>query len=193
MNCAFSSYIKEILENSKRLNSRYEFKVGDFFNENFCFNNTNLISENISYEILSGDFPCRELLQDSNSFSGDIFHPSTIHAFYWSFNKAIQIHWDTYARVDRKEDVQNSGLFGTIALSLETIKYLTQDKGCFDKFSLYTADCVTDGSESELGSDFAFIIPCDEDTYKIALFQAKKADFDGSGGFEKPLVLRAAL
>jgi len=52
-------------------------------------------------------------------------------------------------------------------------------------FFLYSADCKSDSTESRLGTDFGIIVPVADDRYKVALFQAKKANFNTPTSIER--------
>lgn len=115
-----------------------------------------------------------DFLKDETYFTDIYFKKPSLCALFWAFQITVIDHWAGFTRPEYHEESQNSGLFGCLSSVLGLLGALDNSITAEDGFFLYSADCRSDRTESELGTDFGIIIPVGDDQYKVALFQAKK-------------------
>jgi hypothetical protein len=172
-----------------RLSERYRLSaqpLGMWFEDDICRKNTSLVdNESIKYSRLLEGGSYLSSIKTELHFKDSYFNKSSLCALFWAFQIAVLDQWDLLTRIGAYEEPQNSALFANLSSALRMLGILDKSITSQGDFFLYSADCKSDSTESRLGTDFGIIIPTGEDEYKVALFQAKKANGHGETSIQR--------
>lgn len=187
MNSAFECVVSDILARTQERYNMSAQPIGAWFEENICIFKTTIIdqSERFYDNISSGKLSTLSDLKDERYFNDSYFESKALCALFWSLQKTVLDHWDLLTRTNAFEEVQNSAMFASLSSNLSIMSCLDNSIKASGDFFLYSADCKSDSTESRLGTDFGVIIPIANDKYKVALFQAKKANHDEATSIER--------
>ncbi|MCP1229392.1 hypothetical protein [Acetobacter fabarum] len=187
MNSTFECVVSDIISRTQERYSMSNQPIGAWFEKNICICRTTIIDESQRFydNMRAGRLSTLSDLKDEKYFNNSYFESKALCALFWSFQKTVLDHWDLLTRTNAFEEVQNSSLFASLSSNLSMMSCLDKSIKASGDFFLYSADCKSDSTESRLGTDFGIIIPIANDKYKVALFQAKKANHDEATSIER--------
>lgn len=187
MNSAFECVVSDIINRTRARYNRSSQPIGAWFENAICIDRTEIINKSeLLYDILSADrVDILSYLKDERYFNNSHFDSEALCAFFWSFQKTVLDHWDLLTRTNAFEEAQNSSMFASLSSNLSMMSCLDNSIKASGDFFLYSADCKSDSTEPRLGTDFGIIIPVSDEKYKVALFQAKKADLNKTTSIER--------
>lgn len=187
MNSAFECVVSNIINRTRERYNRSSQPIGVCFENDVCIERTEIINTSeLFYDILSTEgLDYLSALKDERYFDNSYFDSEALCALFWSFQKTVLDHWDLLTRTNAFEEAQNSSIFASLSSNLNMLSCLDDSIKASGDFFLYSADCKSDSTEPRLGTDFGIIIPVSDEKYKVALFQAKKANANETTSIER--------
>lgn len=187
MNTSFNAVVQFVSTRLQERHSRSAHTLGNLLNGDIWFTKTKLIGDGaLLHDWILRDGPSlRSLLENENNFNDSYFSKAALCTLFWAFQISVLDHWDLLTRIGSHEEPQNSAIFAHLSTALRLLGLLDDSVAAPAEFFLYSADCKSDATESSLGCDFGILIPIASDQYKIALFQAKKAEMNNLTSIER--------
>lgn len=179
MEKAFEAVMQHTLNRINQRSSKNQIVLGNLFKETISYSKSNLIDPILFEKILKSDKnKTLDYLINEKHFMKHRFSPKAVCALFWGLQITVLDNWDLFTRVNANEEAQNAGLFSSLASVIRLLCILDASILSDGNFYFYYADCKTDRTESNLGTDFGIIIPVGKDEFKVALFQAKCSDIE---------------
>ncbi|MFC6772681.1 hypothetical protein [Methylobacterium gregans] len=99
--------------------------------------------------------------------------------FHGATARAVNDLLVTMGRQSLFEVAHNAGLFAHLSSTLWTYQALDAGSDDVSDTALFWADLASEKAEPEIGGDFAFVVPLDAETCKLAIVQAKPESAGG--------------